>query len=266
MNQPLLRSRAGILVVSVFLAGVFVFISTGRNLAAPSVFDWDVPSNSWPAGSLMEIYPGIGSPATVFTFTFSGDTDLIENNRPQTQKDHVDGGIDPPEFSLFFSAGFNSNTQSITLTIELSAKSTGVSFLLLDVDSPIPGGLGIDQVAVSGLSPLGTVIFPILTAADPSCVSIVANVATGLCDVDNHTDNGNVLVTFIPEVKKIFIVFGEASPGSPLEAHGIALHDIHFDPEAPTPTPSPTGPTPTPVTPTPTPSENYNHLPLLRKP
>ncbi|HJS28195.1 MAG TPA: hypothetical protein VJ768_01135, partial [Anaerolineales bacterium] len=56
------------LLISLVAGGLSFFLITGRISAAPSVFDWD--ANSWPLGSLSEIYTGIGQPASVLTFTF----------------------------------------------------------------------------------------------------------------------------------------------------------------------------------------------------
>ncbi|HJS29262.1 MAG TPA: hypothetical protein VJ768_06550 [Anaerolineales bacterium] len=209
------------------------FLITGRISAAPSVFDWD--ANSWPLGSLSEIYTGIGQPASVLTFTFSGDTDQFELfHSPQTNK-VVTGGLNPHEDSLFISADFSAVTQSITLTLDLSIDSANVGFEIFDVDAPNVPEIGRDKVSVSGEDLLGGVVIPTLTALNPTCVDVSGNTATGLIPSDNSSDCGNVSVQFDENIQRVIVVFGDGeASGDPL-GHGVGIHDIRFDPGGPTP-------------------------------
>ena len=255
MKKLFLGSRVSFLILSVLIGGTFLLLSAAIRPAAPSTFDWDDEAHDWPAQSLMQTYTGVGSPATTFTYTFSGYTQRIEQGKP-TRSYTITGGLNPAEYTLFYSADFRHITETITLTIDLSIESFNVEFLLMDIDDPNLG-TGIDRVEVSGVEPLGAIQLPALTELGP-CVDVTANTAIGICDSPNLSDQGNVQVSFNSPtgLQQIRIVFSEGSVVVDPDAHGIALHDIYFEPGAPEPTSTPSltptvSPTPT-VTPTPT--------------
>jgi hypothetical protein len=235
---------ASLLVTFIILAGLVNPIQ-----AAPSIFDWD--AHAWTLGALSQMYSGVGDPATNFNFTFSGDTNRFETGSPVTNQ-IVTGGLSPAENSLFIAVDYSNPAQVITLTVDLSTDVSNVSFLVFDVDAPVDLISGIDKITVSGSDSLNSVVIPTLTATNPSCVSVTGNVATGTCNATNTTSDGNVTVSFGSPVDKIILEIQEGSVSSDPVSHGIGLHDINFDPAAPTPTDTST-PTDTPTnTPTPT--------------
>ena len=250
--------------IIVFGVVLFLLVQAFPINAAPSIFDWDL--NPWPTGNKIMSYPGIGSPPTDFTFTFTGDTSQFNLSSPWTNQ-IITGGIIPAQNSLFVAVDFTSSSQSITLTVDLTLEANNVSFLIFDVDQPVADG--VDKIVVSGVDVLGAVVLPTLTATDPSCVTVVGNVATGLCLVDNTKNQGNVSVSFNTGIKKIVIEFLEGFNAPDPGAHGVAIFDINFDPKLPPPTNTPTStatftPTPTATetsTPTLTPTETLTPTP-----
>jgi hypothetical protein len=164
-------------------------------------------------------------------YRFSSPSQEIQVNSNPTRRatnQIITGGISPAQNSLFFAADFSSNSQSITLTVNLSLVANNVSFLVMDVDHPVPDGA--DKIVVTGSDVLGAIVLPTLTATNPTCVDVVGNVATGLCIVDNTLDNGNVSVSFNSGIDKIIIEFREGSSLSDPGGHGVAISDISFDP------------------------------------
>jgi hypothetical protein len=217
--------------------GLFALLAAGGYLAAPNIFDWD--AYDWPTGYLSQTYPGVGLPATDFMYTFSGDTQHLQLFHSPDINQIITGGLSPSEDSLFIAADFITNTEEIQLTISLPMDIYNVSFTVMDIDAP-NGPNGIDKLRITGIDSLGVTRLPILTPADPSCVNISSNVISGLCFVNNNTNNGNVAVEFSSGVKMIYIVFGDAGLVQDLQSHGFALHDITFYTEAPPPTATPT--------------------------
>jgi hypothetical protein len=257
--------RIYILLASLVAGGAILLLTAQPSRADPSLFDWDV--NNWPRGSLMEVYPGIGVPATVFTITFSGNTELIEDGLPESTP-NLTGGITPPEDSLFFSALFTSFTETITITFELSNVAFNTLFQVFDVDDPNSGN-GVDRVAISAVDFQGQTVMPTLTAFNPACVEIIGNVATGECFVASDSPNGNVTVEFPGGIAEFTIAYTDAQLGANPDAHGIAVYDIYFEPGFPVPTPTITltpifSPTPTATqTPMPHPTETLTPTPTL---
>ncbi len=267
-------------LISIFAGGLLFILAAGRNFIVPSVFDWD--THNWPTGSLSQTYTDIGVPGTDFTYTFTGDTDRLEDyHSPETNQIAI-GGLDPAEDTLFVAVDFENLSEMVTLTIDFSIESAGVSFVMMDIDSPNEG-VGIDRVQISGFDLQNFFVSPVLIATDPACINILGNLITGLCLVDNDLDNGNVMVSFNSGVKKIVIHYLDGSlAGNPL-GHGTGLHDLSFDPVGPpptaTPSPTPTSspmpsatpsgtpdPTATPPTPTPPPPVGYDlYLPIIFK-
>lgn len=205
--------------------------------ASVSVFNWGV--NSWanPPVTLVQAYPGIGSPATDFNFTFSGDTgEFLPVVSPQTNTT-VTGGTSGP--TLFIGANYTSLTQAITLTIDLTTThAISVSFTLMDIDWGSEGNLVLyDEVVVTGSGTSIGAVTPILTATNPSVVTVAGNVATAAgTAVENHMPDGNVFVDFGSQpINQIVIVYrpGPGSSSNP-DGGGIGLYNISFTPAMPT--------------------------------
>ena len=252
INSPQLK-RFVVIGTSLLLATIFLLSTSRQNLAAPSIFDWE--SNPWPLGSLSQNYSNIGNPATEFSFTFTGDTSRMASTSPETNHS-INGGLSPPQNSLFIAARFLSNTESITLTLDLSLPAGYVSFQLFDIDGN--GASVIDRVAIHGSDSQGQPVTPVLIANNPACVSVSGGVATGLCSVNDNQSDGNITANLGAGIKQIVLNFSNASASPAVVLQNMALHDINFDPMLPTPTSTASLPTytpsVTPITPSPTPT------------
>lgn len=230
-NQP--QPKRLLAITGVFTI-VFLLLSLVIPVfSAPSVFDWD--TISWSSSATSQTFTGIGSPATDFAFSASGDISQFTASSPEINQ-NITGGTS--ENTLFISVDFLNTTQSITFTTDISPTSaTGVSFIIMDIDRADdvivgPPYTNVEEVEVLGYDFLGNSVLPTLTATNPACVDIVDNVATGTCtDGNNGLDDGNVTVTFNSAIKQVTINFRE---GPDVQAdptdHGIGIHDISFTP------------------------------------
>lgn len=192
---------------------------------------WTAPggTNGWTSGDLTSSYPSGTIPVS---FTVSGDTGRLGQvngvDGPVSQNQFT-GGISPAEFSVGIAADYASQTESVSMEMDLGAAGEGVEgvqFQLFDIDL---GGF-IDRLTFTGEMNGVAAPAPVLTPSGNNYVAgnqvIGANGNAGAT-----ASSGNVTVTFLNPVDKVTWVYDNhpdvgANPAFQL----IAMHTVTMCP------------------------------------
>ena len=226
-SQPAEDDTDSVTLTPAYGGGIGPSGEPNLSCSSPAIFDWD--SNSWPAGggSLSQSYPTGGSDNTSFAFAYTGDTNRRGNNSPETNTD-MEGGIAPPEQSLYYWQNLTAPTESVDLTIDIGTPGTGVQDLQFTVfDFDFFAGQFRDRLAVQGFLN-GNPVTPVLTSG--SANQQVGSVVVGTDANDNAAAGGNIIITFLSPVDQVILNYGntEASGGTSNQA--MSVHDLSYCP------------------------------------
>jgi uncharacterized repeat protein (TIGR01451 family) len=192
--------------------------------AAPIVHDWD--SETWVGGSLVNSYTTSGE---TLTWTLTGDTGALQANPNgcalPALENYDSGGLSPLQDSLLLLTNYASQSDAITVTVDVGVAGTGVSeaqFALFDVD--YGANQFHDRITIEGYLS-GVAVAPVLSRSVANSVS--GSVALGTIAAGNATADGTVTVTFQSPIDQFVITYGSGTnaPTNP-GGQAISIHDV----------------------------------------
>jgi uncharacterized repeat protein (TIGR01451 family) len=218
-------------------ASLTIFVQpspTSPDLNCPAVDQvahvWDAPggTNGWSSGQLTNSYTAGAIP---LSFTLSGDTARLDQvngvDSPVTQNTFTGGTAS--EYSVAIGADYTSQSESLTMEIELGTLGEGVEgvkFQIFDVDI---GGF-IDRITVTGEMNGVAAPAPVLTPTANNYID--GNQAIGQNGNAGPTaGSGNVTVTFLNPVDKITWTYdNHPDVGADPAYQLVSLHTITMCP------------------------------------
>lgn len=191
---------------------------------------WSNPgtTNGWNAGALSDSYTVNGHN---LDFTITGNTGSFMaysgTNTPVT--DPVLTGGFPAANGLFMLVDFASNSNSVTVTLDVGTPGIGVGdlqFSIYDVD--YDAGAFTDRITISG-SLDGAAKSAVLTPSASNSVSGSSVIGTGASGLTSGA--GNMTATFLSQIDQVTITYDNA-PGAPTNPaqQGISIAPITMCP------------------------------------